>query len=90
MKLLPTRVRARIRAFFTNAGMGKSTVVPYPLGTNCHPYIFMQFCFVNKRPIYCNWILDRRSLDNRLDILHHLNVIIAFYHPCLVQFILIP
>jgi len=37
LKLLPTRVRVRVRAFFTNAGMGKGTIVPYPLGTHCHP-----------------------------------------------------
>jgi len=29
--------------FFTNAGMGKGTVVPYPLGTHCHPYIWQVY-----------------------------------------------
>ncbi|AES90069.1 hypothetical protein MTR_4g083930 [Medicago truncatula] len=38
LKLLPTRVRARVRIFFINAGMGTDIVVPYPLGTHCHPY----------------------------------------------------
>ncbi|AES63917.1 hypothetical protein MTR_2g014810 [Medicago truncatula] len=37
LKLLPTRVRARVRTFFTNEGMGIDTIVPYPLGTHCHP-----------------------------------------------------
>ncbi|KEH27851.1 hypothetical protein MTR_5g043835 [Medicago truncatula] len=38
LKLLSTRVRAWVRAFFTNEGMGMDTIVPYPLGTHCHPY----------------------------------------------------
>ncbi|AES96056.1 hypothetical protein MTR_5g032710 [Medicago truncatula] len=37
LKLLPTRVRARVRIIFKNAGMGMGIVVPYPLGTHCHP-----------------------------------------------------
>jgi len=39
LKLLPMRVRARVRAFFTNAGIWMSTIVSYPLGTHCHPYL---------------------------------------------------
>ncbi|KEH41489.1 hypothetical protein MTR_1g051500 [Medicago truncatula] len=37
VKLLPTRVRARIRAFFTNEGMGMGIIVPYPLDIHYHP-----------------------------------------------------
>ncbi|KEH43948.1 hypothetical protein MTR_1g105685 [Medicago truncatula] len=33
LKLLPTRVRARVRAFFTNVGMGMDTIVHYPLSS---------------------------------------------------------
>jgi len=37
LKLLPTRVRAWVRVFFTNVGMGMGTIVPCPLGTHSHP-----------------------------------------------------
>ncbi|KEH18016.1 transmembrane protein, putative [Medicago truncatula] len=37
LKLLSTRVRARIWIIFTNAGMEMGIVVPYPLDTHCHP-----------------------------------------------------
>jgi len=33
IKVVTMRVRARVRAFFTNAGMGKGTIVPYPLSS---------------------------------------------------------
>jgi len=37
LKFLPPRVWARVRVIFTNASMGKGTIVPYPWGTYCHP-----------------------------------------------------
>ncbi|AES95014.1 hypothetical protein MTR_5g020830 [Medicago truncatula] len=37
LKLLPTRVRTRVRVIFKNAGMRMGIVVPYPLGNHCHP-----------------------------------------------------
>ena len=43
LRLLPTRVRARVRVFFTNAGMEKGTIVPYALGTHCHPILHVIF-----------------------------------------------
>jgi len=49
LKLLPTRVRAQVHVFFTNVGMGISTIVPCPLGTHCHPQWVGARRFVNYR-----------------------------------------
>ncbi|AES80985.1 hypothetical protein MTR_7g087240 [Medicago truncatula] len=37
LKVLPTRVRARVRTFFANAGMEIDTIVPYPLPSLNYP-----------------------------------------------------
>jgi len=39
LKLLSKKVLTRVRIFFINEGMGMNTVIPYPLGTHCHPRI---------------------------------------------------
>ncbi|AES98512.1 hypothetical protein MTR_5g069470 [Medicago truncatula] len=43
LKLLPTRVRTRVRVIFKNAGMGMDIIVPYPLDAHCHPYCLLAY-----------------------------------------------